>query len=249
MIDDHERIEELLAGYVLQGLSGDDAREADGLLTDHVPGCARCRRVLDDFQSVTGELGFAATPADPPDTLLPRLRKALRDRPVRTLRPFMMTVAAAMIVAVGAMAGWNVLLRHRVSDTELARSDLARIVDHATEPGSTMVSLHAGATHPEDMLAAYDGGEPQVWIVGVDVPPPAKGNVYRIWLNQDGDYIAVDEFWPDENGWVERFITFDLTRYDELIITEEPADVLTTYPAGRVLWAAAAENETPEAGG
>ena len=37
MTEDHERIDELLAGYVLLSLSGEDAAEADRVLIDHVP--------------------------------------------------------------------------------------------------------------------------------------------------------------------------------------------------------------------
>ena len=39
MNEDHVRIQELMAGYVLDGLSGEDAVEADRLLSEHVPSC------------------------------------------------------------------------------------------------------------------------------------------------------------------------------------------------------------------
>ena len=62
MTEDHERIDELLAGYVLLSLEGEDAAEADRLLSEHVPGCARCRRTLADFQALSGDLALAAAP-------------------------------------------------------------------------------------------------------------------------------------------------------------------------------------------
>ena len=72
MTDDHEGIEELLAGYVLRSLSGADAAEADRLLSDHVPGCATCRQTLDDFQRLSADLGVAAAPMAPArDTAAP----------------------------------------------------------------------------------------------------------------------------------------------------------------------------------
>ena len=46
---DHDRIDELLAGYVLRSLSGEDAAEADVLLFEHVPACSQCRATLNDF--------------------------------------------------------------------------------------------------------------------------------------------------------------------------------------------------------
>jgi len=56
--DHHELNLELLAGYALLALEGEDALEADRLLSDHVPWCATCRATLADFQSVTGELAL-----------------------------------------------------------------------------------------------------------------------------------------------------------------------------------------------
>jgi len=53
--EDHERIDELLAGYVLLSLSGEDAAEADRILVDHVPSCPTCRANLSEFQAVAGE--------------------------------------------------------------------------------------------------------------------------------------------------------------------------------------------------
>ena len=76
----HDDIEELLAGYVLRSLSGNDAAEADHILTEHVPGCARCRATLDAFQGDTGELALAAPSITPPDTLGARLRRELEPR-------------------------------------------------------------------------------------------------------------------------------------------------------------------------
>jgi predicted anti-sigma-YlaC factor YlaD len=59
---DHDRIEELLAGYVLRSLSGDDAREADRLLSEHVPSCPACRATLNDFQALMGEMAPSRSP-------------------------------------------------------------------------------------------------------------------------------------------------------------------------------------------
>src|SRR6059036_381924 len=75
MNEDHDRIEEMLAGYVLLGLSGEDAVEADRLLSEHVPSCPRCRDAMAGFQAVAGDLALAVSPAQPPDLVLPRIRR------------------------------------------------------------------------------------------------------------------------------------------------------------------------------
>ncbi|MGZ5300029.1 MAG: hypothetical protein ACXWDU_10185, partial [Actinomycetota bacterium] len=77
MTETHERIEELLAGYVLRSLSGEDAVRADHLLSDHVPHCPACRDSLAVFQGVTADLALQAVALRPSDTLLPRLHRDL----------------------------------------------------------------------------------------------------------------------------------------------------------------------------
>jgi predicted anti-sigma-YlaC factor YlaD len=66
---EHGRIEELLAGYVLRSLSGEDAVEADRLLSTHVPTCATCRRLLLDLTETAADLAFAVEPIAPPERL------------------------------------------------------------------------------------------------------------------------------------------------------------------------------------
>ena len=77
---EHDRIDELMAGYALRSLTGEDATEADRLLSEHVPGCARCRETLLALNDTVADLAFAADPIAPPDTLLPRLHRELEPR-------------------------------------------------------------------------------------------------------------------------------------------------------------------------
>src|SRR2546430_15749063 len=82
-VEDHDRIEELLAGHALRALSGEDAIETDRLVREHVPTCERCRATLGAFDELGGELALAARPIEPPDLLLGRLRKEIE--PLREL--------------------------------------------------------------------------------------------------------------------------------------------------------------------
>ena len=77
MTETHESIEELLAGYVLRSLSGEDAARVDRLLSDHVPLCPACRDTLAVFQGVTADLALEPRRMTPPDTLLPSLHRDL----------------------------------------------------------------------------------------------------------------------------------------------------------------------------
>ena len=77
---EHDRIDELLAGYALRSLTGEDAAEADRLLSQHVPDCARCRETLLALSDTVADLALAAEPIAPPETLLPRLHRELEPR-------------------------------------------------------------------------------------------------------------------------------------------------------------------------
>jgi len=104
LTESHESIEELLAGYVLRSLSGEDAARADHLLSDHVPQCPACRDSLAVFQAVTADLALEAAPVRPPDTLLPRLHRDLGAQD-RRRRPVAVFAVAASVVAVVGVAG------------------------------------------------------------------------------------------------------------------------------------------------
>ncbi|HEU5225878.1 MAG TPA: hypothetical protein VFV29_08760, partial [Actinomycetota bacterium] len=120
MTEDHERIDELLAGYALLSLSGEEAADADRILVDHVPSCATCRATLSEFQAVSGDLALAAPPVDPPETLLPRLHHAIDEVPLagRTPRRGALIAVAASAVALVAMGGLSLVLGNRLSNSE-----------------------------------------------------------------------------------------------------------------------------------
>jgi predicted anti-sigma-YlaC factor YlaD len=146
VIDDHERIDELLAGYVLRSLTGTDADEADRLLSDHVPGCSACRRMLDDFQTVTADLGLAAEPVTPPETLLPRLHRELEPQAPRR-RPMQMLAVAAGVVAVVGLAGLTVSQNIRANNADVRADSLANAVQLAARPDARMVDVGPVQVH------------------------------------------------------------------------------------------------------
>jgi len=131
--DDHDEIEELLAGYVLRSLSGADAAEADRLLSDHVPGCTTCRDTLDDLQRLTADLGLAATPVAPPETLLPRLHRELEPQAPRR-RPLQLFAVAAGVVAVVGLAGLTVSQNIRANNADVRADSLANAAQLAALP-------------------------------------------------------------------------------------------------------------------
>lgn len=223
MSEDHDRIEELLAGYVLRSLSGEDAEAADRLLSEHVQACAMCRDTLVGFQAVTGELALAAAPLSPPDLVLSRIHRALSDGPVAQRRRFSLVAAAAGVAAVVGMASLSVSLAGRVTRAEGLRSRLVDAITAAAQPGSTPTTLRSQETGGGRLVEISGVSVRRMYLVGTDVPAPSPGHSYQVWLGSDGRFVPVGDMFEPENGLVVLVVTADVSRYDQILITEEVA--------------------------
>jgi len=240
LTEDHERIDELLAGYVLLSLSGEDAAEADRVLAEHVPSCGTCRETLSELQAVAGDLALVASPVDPPETLLPRIHRAIDEVPLagRTPRRGAFIAVAASAVALVALGGLSLVLGNRLSDAQTRAGTALEILSAMRSPGAQPVNVT-----PQDDTPPESGGvevsAPDVrrlYIAAEYWPEPAPGRAYQLWLGNDDGWVPVDEmFWP-EGGVVLREVEVDVSLYDKLWITEEtigppPTDPSTDGPS------------------
>jgi hypothetical protein len=222
MNEDHDRIEELLAGYVLLGLSGEDAVEADRLLSEHVPSCHQCRDAMAGFQTVAGDLALAVSPAQPPDLLLPRIRRGVAETPVRGRHRASLVAVAAGVAALVALAGLSISLGDRVSRTEQQRGRLLAAMEALQQPGTSPVSLQSQGQTAAGLVEVSGPGLQRMYVIGRDVPMPSQGRVYQLWLGSNGAFVRVEDgaFVP-EDGLVLLELTVDAGRYDEILVTEE----------------------------
>lgn len=262
MTPDHERIEELLAGYALRALEGEDAFEVDRLLLEHVPTCITCRRTLDDFEAVMGDLALAAPAAEAPEPVLPSMLRDLDSRRTPGRGRFLVWFSAAAVIGVLALSGWNFFLHSEVGDSERRQQGLTSMINTLMkEDGSRMLSLESGdgqeaspvadppteppaAPMPREprLMVSFQPGAPHGWVLGMDVPPPTPGYVYQLWLGSGGAYTASERFLPDEIGVVQVFVHADLSMFDEISVTEEPAEGMIAQPATVVRWYAVVQS-------
>jgi hypothetical protein len=226
--DGHEQIEELLAGYVLRSLSGEDAAEADRLLSDHVPSCSSCRDTLATFQTLTADLALDTAPVDPPETLLPRLHRELEPQ-ARRRRPLQVVAVAASVVVVAGLAGLAVTQGVRANHSQRRADQLSNIMTFASQPNAKQVPVGPA-------IEVSEPGTEVFYLYGTTVPSPAPGTVYRVYLVSGSTPTYIGEFLPD-NGYVYLQVPFDPNVYDQLWVTAEVAGTPPATPtAGDALW-------------
>jgi hypothetical protein len=244
---DHVRIEELLAAHALHSLDGEELREAERILAEHVPECDRCRGIAEAFESLAGELALASSPVRPPDTLLARLRMEIRPRtelvatskaPRRGAGSWF--TAAAALALVGLTA-WNATLHARIGDINSRQQRIARVTHLMAQPDARTVPLESDRAE-DRVLLGYR--ETQVALFGSDVAPPAPGKVYRLWVGRSDQFVHVIDFVPEE-GLVTLLLRFDARRYDQILITEEPEHSAAARPVGTPRWSAVLTPNVP----
>lgn len=232
MTDEHEHELELLAGYALLALEGEDAGEADRLLSDHVPTCVTCRGALADLRALAGELALATAPIVPPDLVLVRVRRGINDVPVRRRRGIGVAALAASVAALVGMAGLSLSLGGRATRAEADRGTALEVLSAMRHPGADPVALEASSGTTAGELVEISGpGLEHMYVYGDEVPDPSAGNGYQLWLGSGGAFTPVGEPFEPEGGLVLLSLTVDPSRYDEVLITEEALDSPPSEPS------------------
>jgi hypothetical protein len=238
--DPHEadRADELLAGYALRSLSGDDAAEADRLLFEHVPGCARCRETLLAFSDTVADLAFGADRMTPPETLLPRLHRELEPRTARSA-PGRWVAVASGVAAILVVGGLTVSLGLRAGDLQTNNDLLGDALAFSQRPDADtapLVGAEAADPAPVSQITAPE--EDHFYLIGGDVPSPPTGLVYGIWLSDGGDPVFAGTF-PPGSGMTVVDVPFDRSSFDRVLITLEVEGTVPSTP-GEAVWEAAA---------
>ena len=232
---EHERIDELLAGYALLSLSGPDAAETDRLLAEHVPTCLRCRQTLDGFQMLAGDLALDADPVTPPELLLPRIQRAIDEVPLagRSSRRGAFVALAASVVALVAMGGLSFALVGQASQARDQTATALEVLSVMRSPGATPVSVDPQIGTPSGS-GFVEVSAPEVrrlYLATDGCPDPAPGYAYQLWLGSAGSFIPVGTMFRPDGGVVLLELTVvDPERFDEIWITEELVGEVPSEP-------------------
>lgn len=224
---DHERVEELLAGYALGGLDGDDRGLVDRAIREHLPECRRCRETLDDYRTIAGDLALAAPAAAPPDLFGPRLSRTVTPAPSPTARRVSWAMVGAAVVALGVLSGWNVMLTDRLGDAEVQQRWMAEAVASLGSPDSGVLSLE-GASEGQIQLLWTPDSE-RMYLVASGMSPVDQG-VYHVWLVNEDGWRSAGTFVPDD-GVAMVPMDEDPGSFQEVVITHEQAEDVPTPTA------------------
>lgn len=160
--DPHKEYEELAAGHALGALEPEDEQR----FLEHLPGCARCERDRSAYADTAAQLAYAAEPLELPDGMLDRLREQVRAearppvvppqaapvgdvaaaRERRRLRGLprdrsSLTAAAAALVVLVGLVGWNASLQRDNQQMDQRGDELAQAVRALTDEPSRSVPL------------------------------------------------------------------------------------------------------------
>jgi anti-sigma-K factor RskA len=251
----HERIADLaLEPDRLAGLAGSPAGE-DAALREHVRTCARCQAELDDWRSFQTSLSTALDgntreqlePIVPPADLRRRVLEsahaqprpaqsdvkvvALRGRRSRISSNGWLALAAVFaLVAVGLG-----LLYARDQSSRLAQAQLEHqwLTDTVAamsrilgSPDRHVVSLATTEGTPAGTLA---WSRHDLVVLSRGLPEPASGQVYRCWLNYEGEdtpmgwmwFVDGNAFWTSStNDWA----SIDLNPEKQFLVTLESTE-------------------------
>ena len=85
------------------------------------------------------------------------------------------------------------------------------------------------------MAVAYTPGEPGVYVVGSDLDTPPAGEVYELWMIQDGTPIPGGCFRPAEDGSLFMFVDTEVGTTDTMAVTVEPSSCSTQPTSDPIL--------------
>jgi hypothetical protein len=222
MADDHDRMEDSVAAFVLDACDEDEARRVRA----HIVACPSCRALFKRLSAAAAALPVATEMERPPDRLRDRIldtalsgppgapvvaaeppaapRVVAFRRPVRRI-PLAWGAVAALAAGVVVLGAWNVAL-HRQLDAPPAHYSLVG------------TGTLAGASGTVTALPRQDAAV--VALTGM--PQPPAGRVYELWVTDATGQTTPDGvFVPTASGTATLGINHPLSAVRAVAVTQE----------------------------
>jgi anti-sigma-K factor RskA len=252
----HSDYEDLAAGFALGALEPDEEQA----FHRHLEGCPACRTSVREFEEVTSSLAYSTPQVEPPGSLRAGIRRktglTLRRRVSRAIgswrgaRAMVRTMAVASVLALLALALWNLALRdqHALDRARVAALETAvRAVNDSTATRVTLSGSAADSGAQATVLASSRQDRGMLVVEGLPQLPP--GRVYELWSLPGGDVSqatkAVVFRFRDTPGVRAVPFSIPIQPTTGFAITEEPGPGGSPHPTTKPLLMGAPQAATP----
>ena len=221
MIRDHALIDELLAARALDGLDDGDAALLERELAAHGD-CEECRRLEIEHAEIAGMLALALDPRP--------VREDMADRILAEGRTAVVPIEDLEARRDAKLGWWQAAFGVAAAVAVVFAILLATRDGGGPVPGSTTVAFEGAA--PGELAMSFTPGESGALVWATGLPDPGPGNVYELWMIEDGEPVRGACLAP-EGGAVAAFLDADPSSADLLAVTvesEECPDAPTTDP-------------------
>jgi anti-sigma factor RsiW len=224
-----------VGSYVLGGM---DEHERERFAA-HLPGCAACRRELEELQSVADTLPLAAPPVVPPPELKERImavvradvarREAEAAQPAQAAQPATAEPAPPArsrrprpwwrrpplaLGPVGAALAAAVLIAIGVAGGVLVSGG-----DEAARTITALVDVPSAPAARATVAVAED----RATLTVRDFPAPPKGRVYQVWLKRPGrDPEPTRALFAPRDGRAVVDVREGVGGVEQMLVTDEP---------------------------
>ena len=232
----HHPAAEILAGYLLDALEPEEARNVHV----HLVACDECTATLADVNALLSTLPETVDDITPSAGLKTSILDAARPTaaavptPIRSAETPKFTrprwvpgLALAAVIALAAVLGglvWAVVGGNSESNNGL--------IEALTGNSKNTVLPMNGTDAAPGVRAALlaPSGVDRVYVVASNVPQPPSGQAYHLYLYENGAPIKAATLTPDNNGHISAVLNAPLSRFSSMEVDLQP--VGTETPGG-----------------
>lgn len=237
-----ERLEELIAGYVLGNLSPEEAEELRLLVAEHPELSKEVHRLQEVLELMPYALPEVAPPQHLREAILEAANVSIKREPTskRSLLPWNKvagSIAALLVLTLGLD---NYLIRQQLSTMQAQVAKARDVIAMLQNPNTNLVSLKG-----MDMASAASGsivmtpGEPKVVLILQNLPVLPKGQFYYLWAVVNGEKVPSGQFNASSQGTVlVKLSTPPSAEVTALVVTVEVSPALRS-PAGPMVMTSA----------